>query len=153
MYRDKRIFSTGCAGASSDQTAPAVLSLSDENAKLTDCYYERKDWRACKEEVSRCCSQTAVEWTSGAEMLPSYCRQRMFRLILAQLTRQHRWRYFDVAGKSMGMINAQLQKMRNWLQTFKIGLGNIEHASSSVMQVRAASCLIIDCKMVCKLGY
>jgi hypothetical protein len=35
--RDKRIFSTGCA---------------DENAKLTDCYYDKKDWRACKQEVS-----------------------------------------------------------------------------------------------------
>jgi cytochrome c oxidase assembly factor 4 len=34
---DKRIFSTGCA---------------DENAKLTDCYYDKKDWRACKQEVS-----------------------------------------------------------------------------------------------------
>ncbi|KAJ4412180.1 hypothetical protein N0V91_000648 [Didymella pomorum] len=33
---DKRIFSTGCA---------------DENAKLTDCYYEKKDWRACKAEM------------------------------------------------------------------------------------------------------
>ncbi|KAI0839937.1 hypothetical protein F5Y06DRAFT_18650 [Hypoxylon sp. FL0890] len=33
---DKRIFSTGCA---------------DENMKLTDCYYEKKDWRACKKEV------------------------------------------------------------------------------------------------------
>ncbi|KAI1504795.1 hypothetical protein F5X99DRAFT_349315 [Biscogniauxia marginata] len=33
---DKRIFSTGCA---------------DENAKLTDCYYEKKDWRECKKEM------------------------------------------------------------------------------------------------------
>ncbi|KAI2636670.1 hypothetical protein GGS21DRAFT_512591 [Xylaria nigripes] len=33
---EKRIFSTGCA---------------DENAKLTDCYYEKKDWRACKKEM------------------------------------------------------------------------------------------------------
>ena len=24
----------------------------DENMKLTDCYYEKKDWRACKNEVS-----------------------------------------------------------------------------------------------------
>jgi hypothetical protein len=23
----------------------------DENAKLTDCYYEKKDWRVCKKEV------------------------------------------------------------------------------------------------------
>ncbi|RYP80525.1 hypothetical protein DL769_002409 [Monosporascus sp. CRB-8-3] len=34
---DKRIFSTGCA---------------DENAKLTDCYFEKKDWRKCKKEVN-----------------------------------------------------------------------------------------------------
>ncbi|KAK8195114.1 hypothetical protein HDK77DRAFT_160252 [Phyllosticta capitalensis] len=33
---DKRIFSTGC---------------SVENAKMTDCYYEKKDWRACKNEM------------------------------------------------------------------------------------------------------
>ncbi|KAF3761674.1 hypothetical protein M406DRAFT_265699 [Cryphonectria parasitica EP155] len=33
---DKRIFSTGCA---------------DENMKMTDCYYEKKDWRKCKEEM------------------------------------------------------------------------------------------------------
>ena len=24
----------------------------DENAKMTDCYFEKKDWRACAEEVS-----------------------------------------------------------------------------------------------------
>jgi len=34
--RDTRIFSTGCA---------------EENTKLNDCFYEKKDWRACKEEV------------------------------------------------------------------------------------------------------
>ncbi|KAF1986980.1 CHCH domain-containing protein [Aulographum hederae CBS 113979] len=34
---DKRIFSTGCA---------------DENAKLTDCYYEKKDWRECQSEMA-----------------------------------------------------------------------------------------------------
>ncbi|KAK8045361.1 hypothetical protein PG993_005385 [Apiospora rasikravindrae] len=39
---DKRIFSTGCA-----DTQPA-----DENAKMTDCYYDKKDWRQCKKEVS-----------------------------------------------------------------------------------------------------
>ncbi|EGY16192.1 uncharacterized protein VDAG_07356 [Verticillium dahliae VdLs.17] len=34
---DKRIFSTGCA---------------DENMKLTDCYFEKKDWRKCTEEMA-----------------------------------------------------------------------------------------------------
>ncbi|KAG7286496.1 hypothetical protein NEMBOFW57_008807 [Staphylotrichum longicolle] len=24
--------------------------MADENAKMTDCYYEKKDWRACKDE-------------------------------------------------------------------------------------------------------
>lgn len=33
---DTRIFSTGCA---------------DENTKLNDCFYEKKDWRACKDEM------------------------------------------------------------------------------------------------------
>lgn len=26
-------------------------SNADENMKMTDCYYEKKDWRQCKEEV------------------------------------------------------------------------------------------------------
>ena len=34
--RDTRIFSTGCA---------------EENTKLNDCFYEKKDWRACTEQV------------------------------------------------------------------------------------------------------
>jgi hypothetical protein len=29
-----------------------LTALPDENAKLTDCYYEKKDWRACTDEVS-----------------------------------------------------------------------------------------------------
>ncbi|EEH19807.2 hypothetical protein PABG_02066 [Paracoccidioides brasiliensis Pb03] len=32
---DKRIFSTGCAA---------------EQLKVNDCYFEKKDWRACKKE-------------------------------------------------------------------------------------------------------
>ncbi|EXJ80801.1 hypothetical protein A1O3_07085, partial [Capronia epimyces CBS 606.96] len=34
---DQRIFSTGCA---------------EEQLRMNDCYYEKKDWRACKREVS-----------------------------------------------------------------------------------------------------
>ncbi|PHH69201.1 hypothetical protein CDD83_5798 [Cordyceps sp. RAO-2017] len=33
---DKRIFSTGCSA---------------ENAKMTDCYFDKKDWRACTAEM------------------------------------------------------------------------------------------------------
>ncbi|KAK4145583.1 uncharacterized protein C8A04DRAFT_35629 [Dichotomopilus funicola] len=42
---DKRIFSTGCA---------------EENAKMTDCYYEKKDWRACKDEKCAAIPQAAT---------------------------------------------------------------------------------------------
>ncbi|PNY26398.1 CHCH domain-containing protein [Tolypocladium capitatum] len=35
---DTRIFSTGCA---------------EENAKMTDCYFEKKDWRACAAELEQ----------------------------------------------------------------------------------------------------
>ncbi|KAK3116298.1 hypothetical protein LTR53_003488 [Teratosphaeriaceae sp. CCFEE 6253] len=33
---DKRIFSTGCA---------------DENATLNNCFFTKKDWRVCKDEM------------------------------------------------------------------------------------------------------
>ncbi|KAL2119903.1 hypothetical protein VTJ04DRAFT_6864 [Mycothermus thermophilus] len=35
---DKRIIRTGC---------------SEENARLTDCYWEKKDWRECKDEMQK----------------------------------------------------------------------------------------------------
>ena len=71
IRRDKRIFSTGCAGKSVSEARLRVFAIicrlarwlrsgrgvdggdSDENAKLTDCYYDKKDWRLCKEEVGR----------------------------------------------------------------------------------------------------
>lgn len=27
------------------------VAATDENAKMTDCYFEKKDWRACTAEV------------------------------------------------------------------------------------------------------
>lgn len=33
-----------------------VLMKADENMKMTDCYYDTKDWRACKKEVRRIAS-------------------------------------------------------------------------------------------------
>ena len=53
--RDKRIFSTGCAGESrSSRPSFLVIDTDDntvENTKMNDCYYEKKDWRLCKSEV------------------------------------------------------------------------------------------------------
>ncbi|TVY84577.1 Cytochrome oxidase assembly factor [Lachnellula suecica] len=36
---DKRIFSTGCA------------TYTAENTKMNDCYFEKKDWRLCRDEL------------------------------------------------------------------------------------------------------
>ncbi|KAF2645033.1 hypothetical protein P280DRAFT_466268, partial [Massarina eburnea CBS 473.64] len=37
--------------------------------KLTDCYYEKKDWRACKKEVSRIACEE-LELYSATEKVP-----------------------------------------------------------------------------------
>ena len=29
------------------------IRFTEEQLKLNDCYYDKKDWRACKKEVSR----------------------------------------------------------------------------------------------------
>lgn len=31
--------------------ADGFVYLQDENMKMTDCYFEKKDWRKCKDEV------------------------------------------------------------------------------------------------------
>ncbi|KAE9377272.1 hypothetical protein N431DRAFT_193303 [Stipitochalara longipes BDJ] len=52
---DKRIFSTGCAGVSRWQWPLFREIHSDhntvENTKMNDCYYDKKDWRLCKNEL------------------------------------------------------------------------------------------------------
>lgn len=47
--------------AISQSLAIADPANADENMKLTDCYYEKKDWRLCKKEVSRICIPDQVE--------------------------------------------------------------------------------------------
>lgn len=56
--RDNRIFSTGCAGKFTDEDRQPKIFLTniwvaEEQLKMNDCYYEKKDWRVCKKEVSR----------------------------------------------------------------------------------------------------
>ncbi|KAI7779757.1 hypothetical protein LA080_000354 [Diaporthe eres] len=51
---DKRIFSTGCA---------------EENMKMTDCYFEKKDWRQCKDEAS-CHQDILIEERLFANPVP-----------------------------------------------------------------------------------
>ncbi|KAK6615404.1 CHCH domain-containing protein [Botrytis cinerea] len=55
---DKRIFSTGCAGKSRilnqstiEKGEANAESPAEENSKMTDCYFEKKDWRLCKAEL------------------------------------------------------------------------------------------------------
>ena len=55
--RDQRIFSTGCAGThAQNRNCPTKPETDegvrvDENTTLNDCFREKKDWRACKDEV------------------------------------------------------------------------------------------------------
>lgn len=42
-----------CGGPTTRTTLTEALHPStEENARLTDCYWEKKDWRECKDEVS-----------------------------------------------------------------------------------------------------
>jgi hypothetical protein len=51
--RDKRIFSTGCAGRSSIEgfLLLSMLTGAVEQDKMNDCYFAKKDWRLCQKEV------------------------------------------------------------------------------------------------------
>ena len=57
--REKRIFSTGCAGTGTPREARyenghrrsnATMGTA-EQTKMNDCYFEKKDWRVCQKEV------------------------------------------------------------------------------------------------------
>ncbi|MCJ1301090.1 hypothetical protein MMC08_003889 [Hypocenomyce scalaris] len=54
---DKRIFSTGCSGTyTAPNRAPAAFHAGSnfytaEQTKMNDCYFEKKDWRLCKQEM------------------------------------------------------------------------------------------------------
>jgi len=55
QIRDKRIFSTGCSGKDmSVENGRLYVDIeTEENTRLNDCFYAKKDWRACKSEVGR----------------------------------------------------------------------------------------------------
>ncbi|OCT51126.1 hypothetical protein CLCR_09224 [Cladophialophora carrionii] len=53
---DQRIFSTGCAGkleitVRSRLRDVTLTNGTEEQLRMNDCYYDKKDWRACKAEV------------------------------------------------------------------------------------------------------
>lgn len=50
-FRDKRIFSTGCAGTMEQQQLPLPLTFPVEQTRMNDCYFDKKDWRVCSKEV------------------------------------------------------------------------------------------------------
>lgn len=53
ITRDQRIFSTGCAGNKLSLTTSSqnLIIEAEEQLRMNDCYYDKKDWRACKTEV------------------------------------------------------------------------------------------------------
>ncbi|KAJ5599520.1 hypothetical protein N7450_000587 [Penicillium hetheringtonii] len=53
---DKRIFSTGCHGESFEPPFVEKIDMLTPNGiaeqdKMNDCYFAKKDWRECKEEM------------------------------------------------------------------------------------------------------
>ncbi|KAI4098347.1 MAG: hypothetical protein LQ339_006498 [Xanthoria mediterranea] len=76
---DQRIFSTGC---------------SNEQNKMNDCYFEKRDWRACKDEDP---SQAGTRTDQVAN-----CR----------------WRYSVNVGKPKGMIEGP--DRRTWRKSNKL---------------------------------
>jgi hypothetical protein len=97
LTRDKRIYSTGCA---------------DENAKLTDCYYEKKDWRACKQEVSFVRVSRCLLLASGPRLRKPRKRRNNSHLQAEHEADEtiYRWRSSDNAGSAMAMIRGRIQK-------------------------------------------
>ncbi|KAG8530035.1 uncharacterized protein KY384_005517 [Bacidia gigantensis] len=57
---DKRIFSTGC---------------SREQTKMNDCYFDKKDWRACKGELHRLPSPPSQSQAAFATLQPATTRR------------------------------------------------------------------------------
>lgn len=43
--------------------------LAEENMKMTDCYYEKKDWRQCKDEAS-CHRGISTQMRTFANLVP-----------------------------------------------------------------------------------
>ncbi|EGZ68226.1 hypothetical protein NEUTE2DRAFT_117902 [Neurospora tetrasperma FGSC 2509] len=80
---DKRIFSTGC---------------SDENARLTDCYYEKKDWRLCKSEASE---NLGFGKCQKAPLIANTCPD----------LEHNRWRDSGSAGSSRATIGVRTPRM------------------------------------------
>ncbi|KAI4146467.1 MAG: hypothetical protein LQ340_005921 [Diploschistes diacapsis] len=50
---DQRICSTGCAGKRMMHEARYynLTDMLDEQTRMNDCYFEKKDWRACSKEM------------------------------------------------------------------------------------------------------
>lgn len=99
LRRDKRIFSTGC---------------SVENAKMTDCYYEKKDWRACKNEVSGMMrilelklSRPQIACGFGEAAAPAY---QSIHLVIVKTNSMNRWRPLGSAGRDTEMIRERRQR-------------------------------------------
>jgi cytochrome c oxidase assembly factor 4 len=103
--RDKRIFSTGCAGEAfgdAHSVERSAYEFADENAKLTDCYYEKKDWRACKQEVGGGPVGQAALSRDGADAAIYLCNNMTDDLF--------RWRFSENAGRDMVMIQGRVPK-------------------------------------------
>ena len=75
---------------------------SDEQLKMNDCYYDNKDWRVCKKEVS----------CSSFPNLPNILVARSS----CSHSRHCRWKSSENAGKDGAMIGGLRARMRKRVQ-------------------------------------
>ncbi|MCJ1243305.1 hypothetical protein MMC30_000502 [Trapelia coarctata] len=69
---DKRIFSTGCAsrlGLGLFRELLAEARSTEEQTNMNDCYFDKKDWRVCSQEVPP--SPTTQSLQEGLDDLPA----------------------------------------------------------------------------------
>jgi cytochrome c oxidase assembly factor 4 len=94
LYRDQRIFSTGCAGRTRRWTAAGELqvitSLVEEQLRMNDCYYDKKDWRICRKEV--CLKVVELQCIFHSELENITPRQRIEKANLSSFDQMEAFR-------------------------------------------------------------
>ncbi len=86
------------------------ISFKGEQTKLNDCFFEKKDWRACKEEVSR----AYYAGNPPVQLNPAFSTQSSIRHMIANLKSflDIRWKCSDSVGRQTPMTKGPNLEMR-----------------------------------------
>jgi len=82
-----------------DGTGISLTEDAAENGKLTDCFYEKKDWRFCKAEAS---SPASPITNIKSDAHPEFIK---FRQLLTD--DETRWQHFRSVGREITMTSVR----------------------------------------------